>query len=234
METRQEKLIDGSLYTIELNTSELISHFNNPNNCTKEILHQFNELAWYSEYLTANDRIILDLGGNIGLFAIHVTPWADRIITVEPTPSHFTLNEQLTSKFSNIERLQAAISNETGKIPFFTFPSNTTMNSLINRGGDYFMVDSITIPDLINKLNLTRVDFIKLDIEGSETIALNDDIIKSFSDKVAKILIEFHEVNGIGYTQQREMFEQIFIKYGYDIKHFGPDGLYCFKQLNIN
>lgn len=231
METRQQKLIDGSMYAIELDTEELIGHFDNPANCTKEILHQFNELSWYSEYLAPDDKIILDLGGNIGLFALHVTPWADRIITVEPTPSHFTLNEQLTSKFNNIERIQAAISNETGKIPFFTFPSNTTMNSLINRGGNHFMVDSITIPDLIKKLELPHVDFIKLDIEGSETIALSEDVIRSISDKVAKILIEFHEVNGIGYTEQRAIFESIFTKYGYKTNHFGPDGLYCYKQI---
>ena len=232
METRQEKLIDGNLYTIELNTNELINHFNNSNNCTNEILHQFNELSWYSEYLTEDDKIILDLGGNIGLFALHVTPWAERIITVEPTPSHFDLNTQLTSRFPQIERIQSAISNTTGQMTFYTFPSNTTMNSLINRGGSSFTVDCITIPDLIEKLGLNYVDFIKLDIEGSETIALNDDIIKAFSDKVKKILIEFHEVGGIGYTEQRAIFEQIFIKCGYDIKHFGSDGLYCYKQIN--
>jgi len=147
METRQEKLIDGSLYTIELNTQELADHFNNPHNCTKEILHQFNELSWYSEYLTKDDKVILDLGGNVGLFAIHVTPWADRIITVEPTPSHFNLNTQLTGKFPQVERIQAAISNTTGQMTFYTFPSNTTMNSLINRGGESFTVDCITIPD---------------------------------------------------------------------------------------
>lgn len=231
METRQQKLIDGSSYTIELTTNQLAEHFNNSCNCTAEILHQFNELSWYSEYLTQEDKVILDLGGNIGLFAIHVTPWAERIISVEPTPSHLELNTELTKDFSKIERIQAAISNNTGKMTFYTFPSNTTMNSLINRGGSSFIVDCITIPDLIEKLGLSHVDFIKLDIEGSETIALNDDIIKSFSDKVKKILIEFHEVGGVGYTEQRAIFEQIFIKYGYDIKHFGPDGLYCYKQL---
>ena len=231
METRQQKLINGSLYTIELNTQELINHFNSSVNCTKEILHQFNELSWYSEYLTPEDKIILDLGGNIGLFALHVTPWAEKIITVEPTPSHMELNKYLTKDFTNIIHLQAAISNTSGQIPFFTFDSNTTMNSLVNRGGNSFMVESITIPDLIKKYNLCHVDFIKLDIEGSEVMALNDDIIKSFSDKVSKILIEFHEVGGIGYSEQRSIFEQIFIKYGYDIKHFGPDGLYCYKQI---
>jgi FkbM family methyltransferase len=232
METRQMKLIDGSNYTIELPTEELQKHFNDRNNCTVEILHQFNELSWYSEYLTKDDKIILDLGGNIGLFALHVTPWAEKIVTVEPTPSHYDLNTQLTREFKQIERIQAAISNTTGQMTFYTFPSNTTMNSLINRGGDSFAVDCITIPDLIEKLGLDHVDFIKLDIEGSETIALNEGIIKSISDKASKILIEFHEVNGIGYTQQREIFEQIFIKYGYQIKHFGPDGLYCYKQIN--
>lgn len=229
METREMKLIDGSTYVIELPTIELQDHFNNPSNCTVEILHQFNELSWYSEYLTEDDKVILDLGGNVGLFAIHATPWASKIVTVEPTPSHFELNKQLTSKFSQIERLQAAISNTTGQMTFYTFPSNTTMNSLINRGGSSFEVDCITIPDLIEKLGLNYVNFIKLDIEGSEVIALNDAIIKSFSDKVGKILIEFHEVNGVGYTKQRAIFEQMFVKHGYKIKHFGPDGLYCYK-----
>jgi FkbM family methyltransferase len=230
METRQQKLVDGSLYTIELNSDELKRHFNDVANCTNEILHQFNELSWYSEYLTRDDKIILDLGGNIGLFALHVMPWAEKIFTVEPTPSHYELNTQLTNKFPNIERIQAAISNYTGQTNFYTCRGNSTMNSLINRDGSLFTVDCITIPDLIEKLKLKHVDFIKLDIEGSETIALTDDIIKSFSDKVAKILIEFHEVNGIGYTEQRTIFEQIFIKYGYKTKHFGPDGLYCYKQ----
>ena len=70
-----------------------------------------------------------------------------------------------------------------------------------------------------------------MDIEGSETIALSEDVIRSISDKVAKILIEFHEVNGIGYTEQRAIFESIFTKYGYKTNHFGPDGLYCYKQI---
>jgi FkbM family methyltransferase len=230
METRQMKLIDGSTYTIDLPTKQLQDHFNNTSNCTIEILHQFNELSWYSEYLTKDDKVILDLGGNIGLFAIHATPWASKIITVEPTPSHFELNRQLTNKFSQIERLQAAISNTTGQTTFYTFSSNTTMNSLINRGGSSFEIDCITIPDLIEKLKLDYVNFIKLDIEGSEVIALNDTIIEALSNKVGKILIEFHEVNGVGYTQQRAIFEQIFIKYGYETKYFGPDGLYCYKK----
>ena len=31
---------------------------------------------------------------------------------------------------------------------------------------------------------------------------------------------------------QYQALAPLFIKYGYDIKHFGPDGLYCYKQIN--
>jgi FkbM family methyltransferase len=229
METRQEKLIDGSIYTINLDTQEMVNHFNNPQNCTNEILHQFNELSWYSNYLTKEDKVIIDLGGNIGLFALHVTPWAERIITVEPTPSHMALNRHITGKFSNVVHLEAAVSDKTGKVNFFAFDSNTTMNSLINRGGASFSVECITIPDLIEKYNLERVDFVKIDIEGSETIALNEQVIDFMSKRVSKILVEFHQVGRIGYSEQRSIFENLFTKYGYQTTHFGPDGLFCSK-----
>jgi len=226
-----EKLINGQTHTIELATQELRNHFDDNHNCTKEILHQFNNLDYYTQFITPDDKIILDLGGNVGLFAIHVTPWAEKIITVEPTPSHFALNEQLTSQFNNITRLQAAVSNITGTTKFFLFESNSTMNSLIDRSGNFIMVDTITIPDIISKFKLKTVDFIKIDIEGSETIALDEHIISILSTKVAKILIEFHEVNGISYEMQRDRYEPIFQKFGYETKQFGPDGLFCNKKL---
>ena len=229
MDKRNLKLIDGSIITIELNSLELENHFNDTRNCTKEILTQFNDQDYYNKFIDKNDKIILDLGANIGLFALHISPWAKKIYCVEPTPNHFNLLTKLTESYSNINRIQGAISDKTGTDIFYSFFSNTTMNSLINRGENSFEVNSYSIKDLIQSLKLKKVDFIKMDIEGSETIALNEDVISFMSNIVSKILIEFHEVGGVGYTEQRAIFEQIFIKYGYEIKHFGPDGLFCLK-----
>jgi len=229
MQTKTIKLIDGSLYDITLSTTELANHFNDSRNFTDVILNQFNELSWYSKYLTENDKIILDLGSNVGLFAIHAAPWADLVIAVEPTPSHMMLNEQLTGPFDNIIRYQAAISDKSGRMPFYTSTGNTTMNSLIDRGEEQFMVETLSVIDIINKFKLDHVDFVKMDIEGSEVIALNETIIAELSNKVSKILIEFHEVNGIGYSEHRHNYEVIFKKYGYKTTHFGPDGLFCIK-----
>lgn len=231
MQTKTIKLIDGSIYSINLTTPDLINHFNDGRNFTDVILHQFNELSWYSKYLTPDDKIILDLGSNIGLFSIHASPWADLIIAVEPTPAHMALNKQLTSEFDNIIRYQAAISNSVGEMPFYTSSGNTTMNSLIDRGENKFIVETLSVLDIIKKFNLDRVDFIKMDIEGSEVIALNDSIIEQLSKYASKILIEFHEVNGISYSEHRNNYESIFQKYGYETTHFGPDGLFCIKKI---
>jgi FkbM family methyltransferase len=230
MKTVEQKLIDGSIYTMQLDTEDMINHFDNPNNCTKEILNQFNNLSWYSEYLTKDDKIILDIGGNIGLFALHATPWADKIITVEPTPTHMKLNKHITKNFKNVIHLEAAVSNQNGKIPFYTHGENTTMNSIINRNSNPFMVDCFTIPSIIKKYNLEHVNFIKIDIEGSETIALNEDIVYEMSGIVDKLLIEFHEVNGIEHFENRNIYSKLFVENGYQITFFGPDGLFCYKN----
>ena len=223
------KLIDGSNYNISLDTDELTNHFNDRKNCTIEILHQFNALNYYNDFISKDDKIILDIGGNIGLFSIHVSPYAEKIITLEPTPSHFKLLTKLTSNFSNIIPMNLALSNKSGTERFYTCQANTTMNSLLSRGHIYFDVESISLKDLIIKNNLNKIDFVKIDIEGSEVIALNEEIISFISDKVNKILIEFHDAgDGLGYGH-RSRFADIFQKYNYKVNYFGADGLFLHK-----
>ncbi len=228
-----EKLIDGTDYIIELNTPELIDHFNDIKNCTQEILHQFNDLNYYANYISKDDKIILDLGGNIGLFALHVTPWADKIITVEPTPHHFTLNEQITGKFNNVIRLQAAVANKTGIIDFYEYSSNTTTNSLqCGHGSNKITVNSITIPDIMLKFNLSKIDFLKMDIEGSELTVLIEKTIEFLSKHVCKILIEVHEINDTTFDIYRDLYSSLFRKYGYNVEYFNADGMFCTIKIN--
>jgi len=223
------KLIDKSIYNLELDSDDLKNHFSDRKNCTLEILHQFNDLNYYDNFISKDDNIILDIGGNIGLFSIHVSPYAKKIITLEPTPSHFKLLTKITAKFNNIIPMNIALSNKSGTERFFTCQTNSTMNSLINRGHVYFDVESISLKDLIIKNDLNKIDFIKLDIEGSEVIALNEEVIAFISDKVKKILIETHDVgDGLGYGH-RERFGEMFKNNGYKINYFGPDGVFAYK-----
>ena len=227
----QLKLINNKYYNFDPNSEELKNHFHDPHNFTKEILYQFNSLDYYREFISEKDKVILDLGSNIGLFAIHASPWADKVIGFEPTPSHFKLNQEMTSSFNNIEIHQQAVAAETGKTTFYTCKDNSTMNSLVDRGQDKFEVETKSIKDILDSITELhgRVHFIKMDIEGSEIYALTTEAIESLKEKADKILIEFHSTEDYSCEQNRDRFKLEFEKRGFNTKSFNTDGLFCFQ-----
>lgn len=224
------KLIDGTAHELQLDTPELQDHFAVPNNCTREILHQFNDLDYYQRFITKDDKVILDFGSNIGLFAIHVSPWAEKVVGYEPTPAHYALNLQLTKPFPNIEVIQAAVGPHTGEIDFFMEPHNTTMNSMVPRSGEKTTVPAFSIADILDKYD--TVDFIKMDIEGSEIWALTDDAVAAIVKKVKKLLIEFHDTQYGSTPQHRAQFKFKFESAGMKCEEFNHDGLFCSRKEN--
>lgn len=227
MYTKEIKLLNGEVINIELSSQALENHFNIPTNCTKEILSQFNDQNYYEKFIDKNDKIILDFGANVGLFAIHVSQWAEKIYCVEPTENHFNLLTLLTSKYSNIDRTQAEISNKTGKEIFHMSNSNTTTNSLLVRDGASVEVNSFSMRDFAKFKGLEKIDFVKMDIEGSELIVLDHDTIDFISTHVSKILIEFH----INIQQSIDHFMSIFSSLGYATEQFAHDAIFC-KKIN--
>lgn len=226
MENPTIRLVDNTIHELKLNTPELQNHFAGWWNYTGAILEQFNTRNYYEDFVDENDEVILDLGANIGLFAIHVAPFAKRIVCFEPTPSHFNLLTQLTEEFGNIELVEAAIAPTTGPITFYTEPSNSTMNSLVNRGGESFEVKGYSLKDIAEKFDLGKIDFLKMDIEGSEDYVLNEETLNYMFENIPKVLIEFHN----NYHVDTERYKKIFEDKGYTVKKFIHDSIMCIKQ----
>ena len=228
---RTMRLINNQAHNIAFTDEAIAEHFNNGKNCTNEILHQFGVGRIYDGLVTSEDRVILDIGANIGLFALHVSPYARRLCCVEPTPCHFNLMKKLTAGVKEIECLEAALSRHSGEVDFYEFGTNTTMNTLFSRDGSSvaFRVKSYSLVDLLSYFKLDHVDFCKIDIEGSEILALDESVIGSVSGVVKKFFIEFHEYMGVSYTQSRELYKSYFEKYGYKVEYRSVDALYCYK-----
>jgi FkbM family methyltransferase len=221
------KTIDGYILGISPHSSEIQNYLDDGNNYVGAITHQINDLDYYNRFLDGSEKIILDIGANIGIFSLHVSKTASYVLSVEPTPEHYKILTELTADFKNIHPIQMAISNKTGREVFYKCADNTTMNSLINRGGTSIEVDAITLIDLINSKKLTTVDFLKMDIEGSEIKIITEDLLNQLRPIIKKWFIECHYLENMHYTDMRKHFELLFRKCNYSVVYSQDDVLFC-------
>lgn len=217
------KLINGSNLELDLSDPELAEHFNNPYNYTKEIIEQFDHDI-YKGIVTEEDKIILDLGANSGLFALHVLPYVKEIYCVEPTPEHMSVQKKLVTGNPKVTHVQAAINSYTGKANFHRCGINTTMNSLHHQNREQgFEVDCYTLADLLRMLSLPHVDLCKIDIEGGEDFAITTDLLKACNGRIKKILIELHPGN----RESQDKFKLIFEAAGFNVEYYTHESLIC-------
>jgi FkbM family methyltransferase len=228
MKEKKIKLIDNSVYSIILEDQDLLNHFETPNNYTEAILDQFNNFNYYQDFISESDKVILDVGANVGLFALYVSPIADKVVCIEPTPSHFNLLTKLTKDISKIERINGALSNISGEVDFYTSVSNTTTNSLISRDVNQILtVKSYSLKDLIEITKLDKVDFVKMDIEGGEYIVLDEETLQYIGENIPKILIEFHDCQ---HTNHALKYIEMFKNLGFKANHFHWDSVFFYKN----
>ncbi len=216
------RLINGQELTLDIISDAAKKHFADDNNYSKFIIAEWEDLP-YSKYIKPGS-VILDIGANVGLFALHVTPYADKIICVEPTPAHMTIQKEMIS-LPNVYHEQSALNNYTGKARFRTEPVNTTMNSLRD-SPDSYEVDCITLKDLCSKYSLDSVNFCKIDIEGGEFQALTTEKIQEVSGIIKSFFVELHPRS---IESQREMAGRFELA-GYKVELVDYNGsIYCYQ-----
>lgn len=184
--------IHGDYYPLQM-TPKIQAHFDEPTNYAHFIVAEWQTLPY--SYIKPKSTI-LDIGANIGLFALHVFPYANKIICVEPTPSHMEIQKEVLQGVfpfeCNIQHDQVALHNYTGKVGFHLEGVNSTMNRVnVNNIGS-IEVDCITLEDLCKKWKLDHVDFCKIDIEGSEDSAITVETVMPVKDIIKCFSIELH------------------------------------------
>lgn len=142
--------------------------------------------------------VIVDLGASNGIISmqyLEVLEDTGLIIAVEPAYASFQMLRANLENRPNVKLLRAAISNKTGTEKLWAWTPHhgnpIYVNSTIfqREGWDHVeAVDSITWDDLVDKYNLERVDFCKVDVEGAE-IRFLEAMEKVLPDK---IMIECH------------------------------------------
>lgn len=213
--------IDGGSIVLKID-DDLYNHFSDNNkNHALTILKQINDLHFYDYLFTGSKNLtILDIGANIGLFSLHVLPVCSRIIAFEPTPSHYEKLLKLT-KDTKIECRQIALSDSYGEVTFNLDPYNSTMNSIVNANSSQSIkVRCVDLKKIMKSENLESVDFCKVDIEGSEVIAITENTLKPIAGKIKEFFIEVHpttSLDGMNQSQNKLKLWNIFENVGYTV-----------------
>jgi FkbM family methyltransferase len=125
----------------------------------------------------------IDVGSNVGWYALFLAQEAGpavttRILAVEPQPEIFDrlIYNIRQNPSCTIKAVDCAVADKTGELTLFLDPLNRGEASLkiVNSSQtDAIRVPAVTLLDLLTQEGLTRVDAIKLDVEGAEDLVLD-------------------------------------------------------------
>jgi FkbM family methyltransferase len=119
--------------------------------------------------------VVLDVGAGIGTETL---PFArmvgdrGRVVAVEAHPDTFTVLERVCelNQLHNVDLVQAAVMDTTEPVTMSDLPPELNYENKV--GGEGVTVPARTLDDLILDFDLSRVDFLKMNIEGAELAAL--------------------------------------------------------------
>ena len=113
-------------------------------------------------------RTCIQAGACLGIWPLRLAQFFNRVITFEPEPTNHLCAVRNTSHLSNVEVHHAALGDDSSLVVQMRLDAAEAGNS-----GAHYAVNGGNIPVMvIDEMGLTDVDLIYLDIEGSESLAL--------------------------------------------------------------
>jgi len=133
--------------------------------------------------------VVFDCGANMGLFSIMCANYDCLCYAFEPMPKNLSWLTEVVQVNPHIIIAPYAVSDKKGKV-WFDNSETTDFLARIhesNNQNDKIEVDCITLDAFVEQNNISKVDFIKADIEGAERLLLKGArrILKEFAPKIS-------------------------------------------------
>lgn len=155
----------------------------------------FNEIFINQVYFfpaNSPQPFIIDCGSHIGMSILYAkTLYPDaQVIGFEPAPGNFDLLSKNIQRngLKKVVLFNKAVGNKEGKMTFYGDNSLTASLLRDRNPGDAIEVEVVRLSGYINR----PVSFLKLDIEGAETLVLEDLASASKLHMIQYMTIEYH------------------------------------------
>jgi FkbM family methyltransferase len=182
---------------------------------------------------------IFDIGANIGWYSIGITKAKNniKIFAFEPilkTYKNLLANIEL-NKSQNIQTFNMGLHKEKTQLIFYFYPEISGNASSVNlsteSNPEIIKCDVDTMDNFIKEQNVTKLDFIKIDIEGAELFAFEGGIntIKKFKPIVFTEMLRKWSAK-FGYHPNKII--EIFNKINYNCFVVKENRLEIIKEMN--
>ena len=149
-------------------------------------------------------NVVLDIGANIGFYTLIMAKLVGekgKVYAFEADPTNFNILKKNVevNGYKNIILVNKAILDCNKTIKFYVDKGNTAGNSLFKGNKQkYNEIESVKLEDYFPENQ--KIDFIKIDIEGSEGRAIKGMANLLDKNKKIKIITEFYPklLNGVG------------------------------------
>lgn len=156
-------------------------------------LYMFEEVFIDGEYAIPKElhpKLILDVGANVGFASVYFAnryPGA-RILAIEPDLSNVELLRKNVAPYPGVEVVHAAVWFESTTVGLDDRGDKSGIQVRAGEGGS---VRAMTIAEVLAMAGTSRVDILKLDIEGAEKELFEHD--PAWLANVGVLMIELHD-----------------------------------------
>jgi len=170
----------------------------------------------YLQSILEPEWTVVDIGANIGYYALQEARAVREVIALEPAPANYDALEANINLnlYGNIEAHQLAIGDYVGEAGFeLSRACNWNSIAIRNKKGTI----PVRVETLDRFLNGTKIDFVRMDVEGYEMNVLKG-MEGILSNHPPGMFIEVHRDKLRGYgSSQREVMEYL-AGFGYSIE----------------
>lgn len=191
----------------------------------RQVTEIFVDRQYYFQLPSKDSQRILDLGSNVGVSAIYFLtefPQA-RIECFEPSFTTFSVLRDNLKHYSRVSLHRLAVGDESSPRQLFSSRNKPAAASFWDRDfNDTSVVETVNQLSLADILQDSRVDLLKMDIEGAEY-----ESIASLSDEqlllIDRMVVELHFGGNLKLTDALSLAERL-LTLNYRVLIFSPNG----------
>jgi FkbM family methyltransferase len=190
------------------------------------------ELNFLRKFLKQGD-VVLDVGANGGLYTVIAAQRVGKeghIYACEPSQRELNLLQHniKSNSLENVTIIKSAVSSEEGTVKF-GIAQDGAMNSLAvtdhpgQSVNQWENVELTTIDNIISLYKLTKINLIKIDVEGAEKLVIDgaQNLLQSEDSPV--LLLEASNLNSQSFGYSAKQILQQLLNYGYKVYYFNPE-----------